>query len=104
MSAEVALLASDIGEIVNCVTCGIGIAVDIVGRRWQQPPYDWAGERFNHSCKVAKDGLDANQSAAVDRVCEKLTKPLGAAYPVEQREMPPAVPDSRLPPEKEDLL
>lgn len=61
-SSELAALRPKIYEVVGCSTCAIGIAIDVVGRRWSDGPYeDWKGERFGHDCAFSKGGATPDQ-------------------------------------------
>lgn len=102
MGAEVGQVAAKLGKIVECWTCGIGIGVDMVGKRWGEEPYDWQGKRFDppHECDVTRKGLNPDQIraiAAVEAWLEKWshTQRGGDSYQVPMG-------DSRLPPETDE--
>lgn len=99
MGQEVGQVASKLAAAVECVTCGIGIGIDMVGKRWGQMPYDWQGKRFDHACKVTRGGLDEKQREAVIAIEADLEKwaqmQTGASYQ-------PEMPDPRLPREYDE--
>lgn len=100
MGAEVGKLASKIAAIVGCVTCGIGLATEIVAARWGDPPYDWVGNGGNHQCAVSKAGqVTAEQRAQIDDVIAQLGPVPRQPDPVPA---PAGAVDSRLPPERDD--
>lgn len=65
MGSEVAHVAFRLAAAVGCVSCGIGIGIDMVGKRWGEEPYDWKGDRFKHECSVTRNGLTRDQMLAV---------------------------------------
>ena len=99
MGAEVGQVAAKLSKILECSTCGIGIGVDMVGKRWGEDPYDWQGKRFGHECKVTRAGINEDQRRGIAAVEAKLEKwsqtQHGAGYQA-------PLGDSRLPPEPED--
>jgi hypothetical protein len=100
MGSEVGKLASKVGLIVGCATCGIGLATEIVAARWGEPPYDWSGSADGHRCEVTKaGGPTAEQRAEIDSLIAELG-------PVPEAPGPTAAPaeyvDSRLPKERDD--
>jgi hypothetical protein len=100
MGAEVGRLASKIGGIVGCVTCGIGLATEIVAARWGDPPYDWVGNGGNHRCELSRAGEPTpEQRTQIDELIASLG-------PVPQMPGPTPAPaglvDSRLPVERDD--
>lgn len=101
MGAEVGQVAARLGTALECVTCGIGIAVDMVGKRWGEDPYDWKGERFGHECKLTRAGLTPAQIAKVAEIQKHLER---WAQTQRGESHQATMPDSRLPPEREDLL
>lgn len=101
MGAEVGQVAAKLSRAVECSTCGIGIAVDMVGKRWGEDPYDWKGERFGHECNVARNGLTPEQVRVVAQIEVDLEK-----WSHTQRgggEYQAPLVDPRLPPERDDV-
>jgi hypothetical protein len=85
MGREVALMQFGMGKELGCWTCGIGKAIDIVGRKYGEPPYDWAGER-------ARDMVSPGGGGPVRHICKNTTW-----------DKEPVEPDRRLPPESDDV-
>lgn len=101
MSAEVARLTPRLGAILGCSTCGMGLAIDIVGARWGEPSHDWLGGSFGHACAVTKAGkVQEDKLAEVDALAAAL--PAWIEPPEEPAPAPKAHVDSRLPREKDE--
>jgi hypothetical protein len=101
MSAEVARLTPRLGTILGCSTCGMGLAIDIVGNRWGEPSHDWLGGSFGHACAVTRAGkVETGKMAEVDAVVATLpgwTEPPGEPEPA-----PAGYTDSRMPVERDE--
>lgn len=99
MATEVSHVAAKITRAIDCATCGTGIAIDMVGERWGEPPYDWKGERFGHACAVTRGGLTPDHLRDIEAIKQNLETwshgQRGGDYQA------PLV-DPRLPPEHED--
>lgn len=53
MGAEVTRLFGECIKRLGCKTCGIGLAIDTVGRKYGNVPFDWAGKeakKCGHRC------------------------------------------------------
>lgn len=97
MGQEVAHIAGPIRAVVECVPCGIGIAVDIVGKRWgENEETDWSNSKIGHACKVTRDGLTPEQLEKIRAIQDELAR--WSPLPTES----PPPPDPRLPPERDD--
>jgi hypothetical protein len=66
MGREVGQSARRFATALGCMTCGIGKAIDVVGRRWGNPPYDWAGSR-------ARDMVSPGTPGPVEHMCKNTT-------------------------------
>ena len=101
MSMEVGQIASKLSEILGCPICGMGLAIDIVGARWGEPPHDWLGGKAGHVCAITKAGkVPDAKMAAVEAVVATLgewTEPPSEVVPA-----PKAYVDSRLPVERDE--
>ncbi len=103
MGSEVGHVAGKLAVALGCSSCGIGIAVDMVGKRWGEEPYDWKGERFNppHACAVTAAGLSPDQMRTVGEIEKELETWShrqhggGGEYQV-------PLPDARLPVERDE--
>lgn len=95
MSTEVAKLGARITKIVGCATCGMGIAIDAVAERYHQERHDWRYPRSD--CAVSKDGPTEKQGRAIAELLAALPASVGGPAP-----SGPAVPDPRLPRERDD--
>jgi hypothetical protein len=101
MSAEVARLTPRLGVILGCSTCGMGLAIDIVGARWGEPSHDWLGGSFGHACAVTRAGkVTEAKMLEVDAVVATLPK--WTEQPAEPEPAPAGYRDSRLPVEPDD--
>lgn len=101
MSAEVARLTPRLGAILGCSTCGMGLAIDIVGARWGEPSHDWLGGSFGHACPVTRAGkVTEAKMAEVDQVVATL--PEWAEPPEEPAPAPKGYVETRLPPERDE--
>lgn len=56
------------GQIAGCMVCGIGIAIDVVGIKMGEPPYDWMGSRFGHECALTKNGPSEEQKRLIAEI------------------------------------
>lgn len=100
MGAEVSFVAFKLASAVGCLSCGIGIAVDMVGGRWGEEPYDWEGKRFGHACRLTREGLSADQKRVVADIGKSLEvwshgQSGGDGYQA-------TLHDGRLPPERDE--
>lgn len=94
MGREVGLIVWTMAKAVGCQPCGIGIAVDLVGRRWGEEPYDWRANHNGHDCENIRNGLTPQKQLA----CEKIASSLRPS-PGDEVQVPI---DTRLPPEPDD--
>lgn len=95
MTVEVGKIRGPIAKAIGCSTCALGIALDIVGKRWGDEGFDgWACDRSD--CGPSSKGLTVDQIAAVKAIGDEL-----AGQQVEIR-TGEATPDPRLPPERDD--
>lgn len=94
MGNEVGRLAFPIGRLVGCMTCGIGLAIDAVGERWGEEPYDWGLRREGHDkiCTISAGGLPAAKEVEVRKLVDRFYGTLPVV----------ATADPRLPPERDD--
>lgn len=101
MSAEVARLTPRLGAILGCSTCGMGLAIDIVGARWGEPSHDWLGGSFGHVCPVTRAGkvTEANMRLVDEAVA---TLPAWTESTTEPAPAPKAYVDTRLPVERDE--
>jgi hypothetical protein len=98
MNAEVAQIRPQIVAIVGCSSCALGIAIDIVGQRYGEAPIaSWSCGGKN--CKAAVSGIDETKTAAINAIADALPDPIltSSVQPA-----PPAAPDPRLPPERDE--
>jgi hypothetical protein len=68
--AEVARLRSRIRPVVECHTCAIGIAVEMVRKHWEpsSPEHDWRGRKFDHRCAFVDRGPTPDQDARLQAI------------------------------------
>lgn len=71
MGREVSKVASQFSIALGCSACGVGKAIDVVGRRWSAPPYDWAGAEAKRNGQHICPNTTWN-------LTEKPTRPIGA--------------------------
>lgn len=76
MGREVGFLARRFGRELGCLTCGIGRAVDFVGRRWGQGGFDWTGE----AARDAGEHICRNTTWNLTRKPERKIGPWEWAY------------------------
>lgn len=96
MGNEVGSIVSKMARAVGCSTCGIGIAVDVVGERYGRAPFAWQCGRS--TCEASAKGLNAGHVAAVRKVIDGMPR----VYPEEVAPAPRYVPDERLPVERDE--
>lgn len=116
---EVGQIAAKLSLAMGCNPCGIGKAIDIVGERWGEPPFDWAGaeaQKVGHRCKnttwskgeEAAEGAgafvisDAEKNRRVAEIQARLEE-----WAKTNTDVPAAAdyaPDTRLPPERDEEL
>ena len=99
MGREVGLIAAKCQRAVRCAPCGIGIAVDVVGRRYGEEPYDWRAKHDGHDCANIRHGLTEDKKAAILSIAQWLERGPSTGVTYQQ---PIVAVDSRLPPEKDE--
>jgi len=71
---EIGMICWRLGQALGCMTCGIGVAIDEVGRRYGEEPYNWRDldASGGHDCENIRNGLTAEKQAEVDRLARHL--------------------------------